>query len=106
MLVRGPGNGLYCSIVIAELDHRRGGVEVPDVQLVVIATAGNLPVIWRPLQATDLHAHGCLGDENLCSCLQCLGPACQDALVCKALIMHRTVHYIVRRCPFGSTQAF
>ena len=54
MLVRRPSNGLHRSVVIAELDDWRGGVQVPDVQLIVIAAAGNLSVIWRPFEATHL----------------------------------------------------
>lgn len=49
-----PGNGLHCCIVVTELGDWRGGVEIPDVQLVVVATAGNLPVVWGPFQATNL----------------------------------------------------
>lgn len=49
-----PGNGLHCCIVVAKLDDWRCGVEIPDVQLVVIAAAGNLPVIWGPFQTTHL----------------------------------------------------
>ena len=41
-------------IVITELDDRGSGIEVPDVQLIVIASAGYFPVIRRPLQATHL----------------------------------------------------
>ncbi len=58
VLVGGPCNGLHSCIVVAELDDRRCGVQIPDVQLVVIAAAGNLSVIWRPFQATHLKPHG------------------------------------------------
>jgi len=58
VLVGRPCNGLHSCIVVAELDDRRCGVQIPDVQLVVIAAAGNLSVIWRPFQATHLKPHG------------------------------------------------
>lgn len=54
MLVGGPGNGLDSCRMVTELEQWTGGVLVPDIQLVVIATGGNLPVIWRPLKATHL----------------------------------------------------
>ncbi len=57
VLVGRPCNGLHSCIVITELDDRRCGVQVPDVQLVVIATTGNLSVVWRPFQATHLEPH-------------------------------------------------
>lgn len=57
MLVGGPSNGLHSGIVVAELDDRRCGVEVPDVKLVVVAATGNLSVIWGPFQATHLTGH-------------------------------------------------
>ena len=43
--------------MVAELDDWRRGVEVPDVQLVVVAATGNLSVIWGPFQATHLRGH-------------------------------------------------
>ena len=58
VLMRRPCNGLHSCVVVAELDDRRCGVQVPDVQLVVIATTSNLSVIWRPFQATHLKPHG------------------------------------------------
>ena len=42
--------------VVAELEQGCLAVQVPDVQLVVIATAGQLPVIRGPLEATHLQA--------------------------------------------------
>lgn len=63
MLVRRPGNGLHCSIVVAELDDRGCGIQIPDVQLVVITTAGNLSVIWGPFQATHLSHDAGIGDK-------------------------------------------
>lgn len=59
MLVWGPRDGLNCRCVVAELQHWAGGVQAPDVQLVVVASRGNLPVIWGPLQATHLHTLKC-----------------------------------------------
>jgi len=57
VLVGRPCNGLHSCVVVAEFNDRRCGVQVPDVQLVVIAAAGNLSVIWRPFQATHLKPH-------------------------------------------------
>ncbi len=54
VLVGGRCNGLHSCIVVAELDDRRCGVQVPHVQLVVIAAAGNFSVICRPFQTTHL----------------------------------------------------
>ena len=50
VLMGRPCNGLHSCVVVAELDDRRCGVQVPDVQLVVIATTGNLSIIRRPFK--------------------------------------------------------
>lgn len=54
MLMWRPSDGLHCSVVVAELDDWRCGVEVPDVELIVIAATGDFPIVWRPFQATYL----------------------------------------------------
>ena len=51
----GPRDGLHGGVVVAELDDRRRGVEVPDVELVVVAAAGDLPVVRGPLETAHLH---------------------------------------------------
>ena len=55
MLVGGPGDGLHCSCVVRELQHRGAGLLVPDVQLVVVAARRYLPVVRRPFQPAHLH---------------------------------------------------
>ena len=42
--------------VVAEFEQGGLAVQVPDVQLVVVSTAGQLPVIRRPFEATHLQA--------------------------------------------------
>lgn len=85
VLVRRPCNGLHSCIVIAELDDRRCGVQVPDVQLVVIAAAGNLSVIRRPFQATHLESCSAYESKTMCvtqHCFHAWSRLCRNTQLC------------------------
>lgn len=55
VLVRGPGYGLDSSLMFTKLDQRLVCVgSVPDEQLVVVASGGELLLVRAPLEPTHL----------------------------------------------------
>ena len=54
MLVGRPCDGFHSSRMVAKAQDGRVGVLVPDEELIVIAAARNLPIVWRPFQAANL----------------------------------------------------
>ena len=53
-LMRGPGDGLDGGGVFRVGLHRSGRGEIPDHQLVIVASRCQHLVVWRPLQTADL----------------------------------------------------
>lgn len=54
VVMRRPGDGFDGSHMLCVRLHRIRGVEVPDIESVIIATGRQLLIVRRPFEATDL----------------------------------------------------